>query len=228
VSLTSRISLSTALSLAALSFSGIARADIVPVTINDPSFENGVLNPTTGAYCYSPLGSCPGNSGSTAALASGTPGWTFGDGSGLAGNNSGFNNNTAPDGNNVAFIQGASSTVSQVLNLSVGEVVQFSFSAMGRNAQDGPNELGVFFDGTQVGDFTPATGSYQTFTTDPYTFTGIDETLTFEGLTVGGDHTSFVDTVSGTAATPEPGTFGMLLSASGLLILGLRKKAGRA
>ena len=55
-----------------------------------------------------------------------------------------------------------------------------------------------------------------------------DNTVDFIVYNTGGPTGLNVQFTSATESTPEPGTFGLLLSASGLLILGLRKKAIRA
>ena len=83
---------------------------------------------------------------------------------------------------------------------------------------------------TKILDFTPSTGAYQTFTTNPITITSTSETLTFVGLTDpsgNNDHTTFIDDVTGvqTAAVPEAGLYGVLaVGLSGLLIAFRRRK----
>src|SRR5262249_30207215 len=72
---------------------------------SDPGFETHSVG--AGSYAYDPTGSP----------------WTFSgktdNGSGLASNGSAFNNPSAPEGSQVAFLQ-ATGSISQVINLDAG------------------------------------------------------------------------------------------------------------
>ena len=204
---------------------GTAWGDVV--NIGDASFENAVLTPV-GTYSY---GGPECLQGSGCAI--GTSAWTYSDHAVLVGNGSGFNNPSAPDGVQAVALQDASEAhgeISQVLTgLNKGGSVTFTFDAAGRG-YEGPNEIAVYLGITNILEFTPSTGVYQTFTTNPITITSTSETLTFVGLTDpsgNNDHTTFIDDVTGvqTAAVPEAGLYGVLaVGLSGLLIAFRRRK----
>jgi PKD repeat protein len=155
---------------------------------NDPDF--GTPNVGAGSYSafvYDPSGSA----------------WTFSGSSGVAGNGSGFTsgNPNAPQGTQVAFMQGTGS-VSQAVNLSAGTYT-ISFEAAQRgNWQDSSQTFAVEVDGQVVGTFTPDSTSYSSYTTDPFTVTAGTHTIAFVGLDPdGGDNTAFLDQLSINTAT---------------------------
>src|SRR5262249_18595507 len=141
--------------------------------------------------------------------------WTFvsdrpnGAGAGVTGNQSGFTNNNpnAPEGEQVAFIQGQGS-ISRTLALDAGPYT-VSFLA----AQRGPNnpfptstqEVQVLIDGKEVGRITPSGTDYVAYPTSVFTVAAGEHTLLFQGLNPrGGDNTAFIDKVviaSGVAGT---------------------------
>jgi PKD repeat protein len=147
---------------------------------SDPGFETPKVG--LGAYVYDPSGSA----------------WTFSGTSGVAGNGSGFTsgNPNAPQGTQVAFMQGTGS-VSQAVNLSAGTYT-ISFEAAQRgNWQDSSQTFAVEVDGQVVGTFTPDSTSYSSYTTDPFTVTAGTHTIAFVGLDPdGGDNTAFLDQLS--------------------------------
>jgi len=204
---------------------GTAWGDVV--NIGDASFENAVT--PAGTYSYGGP-ACLHGSG----CAIGTSAWTYSDHAVLVGNGSGFGNPNAPDGVQAVALQDASAAhgeISQVLTgLNKGGSVTFTFDAAARTAQDGANEIGVYLNGAMILDLSQGslTGSYQAFTTNAITITSTSETLTFAGLTdPSGDHTTFIDNVTGmqTAAVPEAGLYGVLaIGLSGLLIAFRRRK----
>src|SRR5262249_19958863 len=128
-----------------------------------------------GAFAYDPVGSA----------------WTFDEGSGVAGNGSGFTdgNPNAPQGSQVALLQGAGS-FSQALSLAAG-TYSLSFAAAQRgNFQASAQTLQVLVDGVVVGTFTPADTSYGAFTTNAFTVAAGAHTVAFVGLNPqGGDNT---------------------------------------
>src|SRR5262249_51967102 len=112
-------------------------------------------------------------------------------GSGLAANGSLFGATAAPEGNQVAFLQGQAS-ISQTLNLAPGTYT-LSFLAAQRGAQS--QSFQVEINGGKVGDpIQPAGSSYQTFTTDSFTVTAGSQTvISFVGLgPTGQDNTAFI------------------------------------
>jgi hypothetical protein len=148
------------------------------VPFADPGFETPSL--AAGAYAYRPTGSA----------------WTFSGSAGLARNGSAFNNPTAPQGSQVAFLQRSGSSISQAVDLAAG-TYQLSFLAAQRpgNAQT----FQVWIDGNQlVGTFQPAGTGFQAFTTDSFTLTAGSHTIEFRGTNTnsnvnGGDNTAFLD-----------------------------------
>jgi hypothetical protein len=156
---------------------------VLPV-LQDPGFEMPPVG--TGAcnsFQYNPSGSL----------------WTFDDSSGVAGNGSGFTggNPDAPDGTQVAFLQGVGS-FSQSVTLAAG-TYSISFSAAQRaNFQYSSQTVQVQVDGTAVGTFTLGSASYAAYTTASFTVTAGSHTLRFVGLDPDGadkDNTAFIDQV---------------------------------
>jgi subtilase family serine protease len=149
----------------------------------DPGFEKpSVGTGTYGAFQYQP---------------SGSP-WTFGAGAGVAGNGSGFTsgNPNAPDGTQVAFLQGFGSA-SQSVSFAAG-TYSLSFRAAQRgNGNASSQTFQVLVDGTVRGTFTPTDTNYATFTTSSFTFsTAGAHTITFVGIDPDGlDNTAFIDSV---------------------------------
>ena len=147
----------------------------------DPGFETPALG--TGVFQYDQPGSP----------------WTFTASAGLSGNGSAFtiDNPNAPQGNQVAFVQGTGS-VSQNVTFSAG-VYAISFSAAQRASdQASAQTFQVLVDGIAVGTFNNLAGtSYTPQTTSNFTVTAGSHLITFQGTDLqGGDNTVFVDQVS--------------------------------
>ena len=154
-----------------------------PAQLQDPGFETpSVGTGTYGAFRYNP---------------SGSP-WTFDNGSGVAGNGSGFTagNPNAPQGTQVAFLQ-ATGSFSQSVTLAAG-TYSLSFSAAQRaNFQSSSQTIQVQVDGAAVGTFTPAGTNYAAYNTASFTVTAGSHTIRFVGLDPDGqDNTAFIDQVS--------------------------------
>jgi hypothetical protein len=163
----------------------------------NPGFET----PSVGTYQYSPAGA----------------GWTFsaqsgGNGAGICANGSAFNNGNpnAPQGAQVAFLQGLGSISQTFTGLVPGSNYVVSFYAAQRNNIYG-QQLGqtwqVLIDGTVVGSFAPAESaqSYAAYTAS-FTATALtSHIISFVGTdTNGGDNTVFIDNVNLTLVTPLP------------------------
>jgi hypothetical protein len=152
----------------------------------------GFETPVTSTYQYNPSGgswSFTAQSGST--------------GSGICANGSAFNsgNPSAPQGGQVAFLQGTGS-ISQILfGLIAGAIYQITFSAAQRNniygQQKGQTWL-LQMDGTPIGSYAPpetAQGYSDYFATFTATASS-SHTLSFVGTDAnGGDNTVFIDNV---------------------------------
>src|SRR5262249_50203973 len=109
--------------------------------LSDPGFEAPSLG--AGSYAYNPTGSA----------------WTISASSGLASNGSGFNNPTAPQGNQVAFLQ-SNGSISQSVDLAAGTyVLAFRAAQRGGNQQT----FQVLVDGAVVATVTPSGGAFATY-----------------------------------------------------------------
>jgi hypothetical protein len=162
-----------------------------------PEFTGCISNfgfevPGISAYQYNPTG--------------GT--WVFtaqsgANGSGISANNSAFTsgNPVAPQGSQVAFLQGISTISQTVVGLIVGAIYQITFSAAQRNniygVQTGQTwQLQV--DGTTIGTYAPPE-SAQSYVDYAATFTApaaSSHTIAFVSTDAnGGDNTVFIDNV---------------------------------
>src|SRR5262249_36950577 len=131
------------------------------------------------------------------------------------GNGSGFTagNPNAPQGSQVAFLQGTG-TASQPVNFAAGTYTISFQAAQRQNVANGGPNFRVLVDGTHVRDFTPSRTSYAAYTTNSFTVTAGYHIITFQGLdTKGGDNTAFIDQLSISPvfsdsgfATPNVGT----------------------
>lgn len=176
-------------------------APVLLPALQEPGFE--VPNVHNG-FKYSPSGA----------------GWVFGSGAGISGNGSGFTtrNSNAPEGAQVAFLQGGGS-ISQTVNLPEGEY-QVVFSAAQRAGfPQAGQSWDVSVDGLVVGSFAPPQSSirYQEYRTRVFQLAAGIHTLAFVGTDIhGGDNTILIDNVRilgqqrfsvSTDGIPENGTF---------------------
>ena len=168
-----------------------SESSATPGIISNFGFETPSVG--TAQFQYSPSGS----------------GWTFSaqsgaNGAGICANGSAFNsgNPVAPQGVQVAFLQG-SGTLSQTFGgLTSGNAYQLSFYAAQRNNVYG-QQLGqtwqVKIDGAVVGSFAPAESaqSYALYTASFTASSASSHTIEFVGTDAnGGDNTIFIDEVS--------------------------------
>jgi hypothetical protein len=153
-------------------------------TIEDPGFESvtaaqletGTLSPWT--FTAGPL------LGSTMSAA------------GVAGNVGYFTsgNPHAPQGTQVAFVQGADTSFSQSIEFSAG-IYSLTFQAAQRGV-DGGETFKVLVDGQVVGSFRPSGTSYSTFTTGNFVLSAGSHTIEFLGAgSPGGKQTALIDNV---------------------------------
>jgi RHS repeat-associated protein len=190
----------------------------VSITVANSGFETPVLGSGANAYQYHPTGSS----------------WTFGPnsgfdsnnnivgGSGITGNNSGFtsSNPSAPQGAQVAFLQGGSANfISQSLSgFQAGISYTISFQAAQRgNFNTGGQDFDVYLDSTFFATFRPASTSYALLSTPAFTTTAGAHTIKFVGRdSAGGNgNAAFIDAVQVTGAVPISDAGTVTISVSG-------------
>src|SRR5262249_56161825 len=112
-------------------------------------------------------------------------------------------NRNAPQGTQVAFLQGTPSRISQMVQFKAGSYT-LSFQTA-RRASFGNNQtFQVRIDDAVVGKFTTSGTNYVTMTTDNFIVTAGPHTITFEGLNpLGGDNTALIDMVTLSASSPS-------------------------
>jgi hypothetical protein len=172
------------------------------VTVSLPEFvpNFGFETPAVGSYQYNPSGAS----------------WTFtaqsgANGSGIAANGSAFTslNPNAPQGVQVAFLQGAASVSQTIPGFISGVNYMMTFAAAQRNyQQNGGQTWNVTVDGTVVGSFAPprVATNYADYTAN-FTATAASHTLAFAGTDAhGGDNTVFLDNVRITPVVPAAPT----------------------
>src|SRR5204862_4314208 len=124
--------------------------------------------------------------------------WSFAGNAGLAGNGAFTANDApAPQGTQVAFLQGAGSAISQAVNFTAGTYF-LSFSAAQRATYNWSKQtFWALVDGSVVGTCTPSGTSYAAYTTAPFTVSAGTHTIAFVGLNPnGGDNTALIDQVA--------------------------------
>ena len=197
----------------------LAQPDAAP--IEDPGFETP--SEGIGQFVYNPSDSS----------------WTFtaqssAGGSGISGNGSGFTsgNSSAPEGTQVAFIQGMGS-ISQSVNFQAGNYALMFDAAQRGNNGTSTQSIEVLVDGSAVGTITPTGTAYSLYSTGTFSLTAGPHTIKLLGLNSKGDNTAFIDhvsvvspvasanTVNGVAmfndmAPDVAGTYGWVALASGL------------
>ena len=167
---------------------GVAFAS-VPVVVADDTAPPGagfetppVGAGTFGAFQYDPAGSA----------------WAFVGAAGISGNGSGFTsgNPDAPEGAQVAFLQGDGSFSQSVSGWAAG-TYRIGFQAAQRgNRQAAYQDFDVLVDGEVVATVTPAGTDYATYTTAAFGVSAGTHTITFRGRnTAGGDNTAFLDDI---------------------------------
>jgi hypothetical protein len=160
--------------------------NLLPTNLNDSGWESPAL--ASGGIQYGSAGSA----------------WTFSGSAGLTTNGSAFTvgNPNAPQGSQVAFIQGIAS-ISQSVTFAAGNYDMGFFAAQRANVQNGGQTFLVLIDGTVVGTFNNLMGaSYTSWVTASFSVTAGTHMLTFQGTDLhGGDNTIFLD---GVALNPLP------------------------
>src|SRR5262249_31133789 len=129
-----------------------ATINAVPPAFVDPSFEQPPLGSGPAAYQYEPSGTT----------------WSYaGGGVGVASNGSAFNNPDAPENTQVAFLQRAGGSVSQLITFAAGGAYMVSFLAAQR--PNNQQTFEVWLDGQIIGTFDNlTTSSYTLLTTSSF------------------------------------------------------------
>ena len=154
-------------------------------SLGDSGFE--AIPVGSGNYAYNPTGSP----------------WAFsavpGGGSGLAANNSGFTagNPSAPQGNQVAFLQGKGTITQAVSGWAAGSHTIAFDGAQRGNQSNSAEDFEVLIDGVVISTFKPTSKSYLAYSSVSFIVSAGTHTIEFLGLdSVGGDNTALIDAVS--------------------------------
>ncbi len=153
-------------------------------TVGDPGFEAVPVGP--GGYTYDPTGSA----------------WTFSGTSGLSGNGTAFTsgNPSAPQGQQVAFLQNQGSISQAVANWAAGSY-HLKFQAAQRGNFGASNQtIQVLVDGNVVATYNPRSTTYEYYTTAGFAVGSGSHTISFVGMASSGDNTAFLDNISITPA----------------------------
>jgi archaellum component FlaF (FlaF/FlaG flagellin family) len=170
----------------------------LPTSLDDSGFETPAL--TAGTYRYNPAGSP----------------WTFLGSAGLATNGSAFTqgNPDAPQGNQVAFLQGTG-TISQNVTMPAG-AYNITFDSAQRATPLIPQSLDVLVDGNVVASFNYAQHPYygEGGTTRPFLASSGTHTIVFRGTNTNGtDGAVLLDQVVINPASIEPSDAGFEMPA---------------
>jgi len=170
-----KIKFSLLIGIFSILFNNFANAQTAN-TISNGSFETPNIGEGWGAFQTNPSGSD----------------WTF-DGAGIMGNGSAYRNPDAPDGSQVAYLQGSVS-MSQTVSFTAGTYI-FAFTAAKRGGGYDNEIINVLIDGNQIVSYNISNTSYQSFTTPSFTVTDGNHIITFSGEPTNGDCTAFVDNI---------------------------------
>ena len=127
---------------------------------------------------------------------------TFAGQTGIAANNSAWSFASAPEGDQVAFLQNGTAKPSiklQVTGLVPGLSYQASFRIAGRTGYLGM-PVTVKFADSPIGTFTPTSYGFVAATTAAFTAAASSGTLEFEGILTGDNRVSGIDLVTVGAA----------------------------
>jgi len=165
----------------------LASAPVNPTVLNS-GFETPVIG--AGQFQYNPAGA-------TWSFANSGP--TVNGGSGISGNASAFTtaNPSAPQGTQVAFIQGTAFISQTVNNWSAGNYAILFQAAQRGSGNTVRQDLNILVDGNVVGTCTPSGSLYGGYyKTNRFTVTQGNHTISFVGVdTAKGDNTAFIDDV---------------------------------
>jgi hypothetical protein len=158
----------------------------------DSAFQDPPQGTGASAYQYDPTGSA----------------WSFSGSAGVAGNGSTITsgNPNAPEGTQVAFLQGTA-TISQAVNFLTAGAYQLSLlAAQSGNNNTSSEKVRVLVDGAVVATFAPTSTSYATYTTPSFNVTAGSHTIAFVGVDPSGASDTALVNVVGLSAFSIPGT----------------------
>jgi serine protease len=124
--------------------------------------------------------------------------WVFSGGAGISGNGTGFTsgNPPAPEGVQVAFIQGAGSQIAQTANIAAGTYTLSLRAAQRGNFNSGTQIVQLQVDGVTVGQYQPPSSAYGSYQTSAFSIASSgNHTLALIGVGSGSDFTALVDNV---------------------------------
>ncbi|MEA3015889.1 MAG: hypothetical protein QOI38_611 [Sphingomonadales bacterium] len=150
------------------------------LTLPDPSFE---LPDVGSGHAYNPT----------------VTGIAFTSFAGVAANGSAFAFATAPDGDQVGFLQAgptaAGAIAISVTGLTTGASYRVRFR-LARRPGYGLNTINLAVGGSAHGTFSPSSSAFESFESNPFTATGSPMTITFTGTIDSGDRATALDAVS--------------------------------
>jgi hypothetical protein len=208
------VAVSNAFGLVTSSGAALTAAFPAPIVQNF-GFETPVVG--EGYYQYDPTGAI----------------WTFLNAAGISGNDSGYTwqNPNAPEGVQVAFLQGPGSSISQTMLFSAGTYAVV-FSAAETAGYYYPQTFSVALDGNVIGSFAPPETAinYADYATSAFTVTNGNHPLAFLGTDLNNDYsTVFIDDVrvDELFVPPQLGVAGAGVSASGAFLLSVTGQIGQ-
>ncbi|EHR68952.1 PEP-CTERM putative exosortase interaction domain-containing protein [Burkholderiales bacterium JOSHI_001] len=203
--------LARTLAVALLSLASLAEA--APVALQNAGFESNfdsagfVGSDGNVTFFYAPTGA--------------SMGWSFGAGTGVAGN---YSMLSAYEGTHFAFLQTATEALSQAFTLDQAATVDLGFALALRPGYQPGQSVQVLVDNQAVGTVAAAGSGWQAMNLSLGALTAGNHTLAFRGLGdfgTFGDTSAFLDAVqmnTQVAAVPEPGSIALVLA--GLMAVG--------
>ncbi|HTD68262.1 MAG TPA: PA14 domain-containing protein, partial [Candidatus Limnocylindria bacterium] len=181
------------IAMSAILLAFVFSASPANLTVPNSGFETPILG--SGQFQYAPSGAT----------------WALVNGGGMSGNGSGFtgNNPNAPEGVQVAFIQGSGRISQTIAGFSADVTYTITFSAAQRNMGGSSGQTwNIEIDSVSVGAFAPpqSATSYTEYSTTFTTAAGSREVAFQASNLNGGDNTIFIDNVRITYTAGGTGT----------------------
>jgi len=173
------------------------------VTITNGTAKSGVLT-TLGFEAYSVY--LPNDPGGSFVTPQTFGSWSFEGSAGVSYNNTHLTsgNPAAPEGMQVAFIQGAARMTATVSGFTIGQTYRVGFLMAQRTNYGLPQTVTVWAGNVALGTFVAATGAYGPKWSEPFTATATSQTIALWGAPDNGeDRMAFVDRVVVATAGPH-------------------------